>query len=126
MVWKGLLSGSKLARASRIVGMHSVVYKIWPKNIVLHELGERLAEVMLKRPQFIAPVLAVLEQYEFAVRRISVQLLSVHMFTILVPNREVVTTTLRAFTSTFPIATNAYDNAFSIHIDIVGSESIDS
>ncbi|CAJ0960095.1 unnamed protein product, partial [Mesorhabditis belari] len=40
------------------------------------ELGERLAEVMLKRPQFISPVLAVLEQDEFAVRRISVQLLT--------------------------------------------------
>ncbi|CAL2040891.1 unnamed protein product [Caenorhabditis brenneri] len=40
------------------------------------ELGERLAEVMLKRKGFIPSVLAAVDQFDFGVRRASVQLLS--------------------------------------------------
>ncbi|UMM29491.1 hypothetical protein L5515_011822 [Caenorhabditis briggsae] len=40
------------------------------------ELGERLAEMMLKRKGFIASVLAAVDQFDFGVRRTAVQLLS--------------------------------------------------
>ncbi|EFO93069.1 hypothetical protein CRE_10100 [Caenorhabditis remanei] len=40
------------------------------------ELGERLAEMMIKRKGFIASVLAAVDQFDFGVRRTSVQLLS--------------------------------------------------
>ncbi|KIH49340.1 hypothetical protein ANCDUO_20585 [Ancylostoma duodenale] len=40
------------------------------------ELGERLAEVMLKKPVFIPSLLAAIDDYDITVRRVGIQLLT--------------------------------------------------
>ncbi|CAD6192907.1 unnamed protein product [Caenorhabditis auriculariae] len=46
------------------------------ENVEEDELGERLAEVMLKRAGLVSSVLAAIEQFDFGVRRTAVQLLT--------------------------------------------------
>ncbi|CAI4227756.1 unnamed protein product [Auanema sp. JU1783] len=117
------------------------------------ELGERFAEVLLKKPVFLPSLLACIENYEFAVRRAAIQLISsllrhrgsevqanvmgqpsgvaclvdsVH------DNREVVRN--EAILMLSELSRNnhqiqqllAYDNAFVLLMDIIGSEPLDS
>ncbi|CAJ0579948.1 unnamed protein product, partial [Mesorhabditis spiculigera] len=117
------------------------------------ELGERLAEVMLKRPEFIAAVLSTLEQFEFSIRRVSVQLLTAllrhrgaevqnavigqpmgvsRLVDLIHDNREVVRNEAILLLCELSRAHSqlqqllAYDSAFTILLDIVESEPIDS
>ncbi|KAJ1374325.1 hypothetical protein KIN20_036992 [Parelaphostrongylus tenuis] len=46
------------------------------ENIDEDELGERLAEVMLKKPVFIPSLLAAIDDYDVTVRRVGIQLLT--------------------------------------------------
>ncbi|PAV63564.1 hypothetical protein WR25_20839 [Diploscapter pachys] len=117
------------------------------------ELGERLAEVMLKKPVFLPSILSILETFDFAARRCSIQLLTSllrhrgpevqngvmnqpmgvsRLVDIIHDNREVVRN--EAVLMLCELSRNnsqiqqllAYDNAFVLLFGIVESEPLDS
>ncbi|CAI5449857.1 unnamed protein product [Caenorhabditis angaria] len=117
------------------------------------ELGERLAEIMLKRAGFIASVLAAIDQFDFGVRRTGVQLLTSllrhrgpevqtavmnqpmgvsKLVDIVHDNREIIRNEAILMLCELSRSNSqiqqllAYDNLFAVLLDVIETEPLDS
>ncbi|KAK6048521.1 hypothetical protein COOONC_13974, partial [Cooperia oncophora] len=117
------------------------------------ELGERLAEVMLKKPVFIPSLLAAVDDYDITVRRVGIQLLTSllrhrgpevqaavmaqptgvpHLVDIVHDRREVVRNEAVLMLCELSRSNSqiqqllAYENAFVHLLDIIDTEPLDS
>ncbi|KAL6740670.1 hypothetical protein Aduo_014007 [Ancylostoma duodenale] len=117
------------------------------------ELGERLAEVMLKKPVFIPSLLAAIDDYDITVRRVGIQLLTSllrhrgpevqaavmaqptgvpHLVDIVHDRREVVRNEAVLMLCELSRSNSqiqqllAYENAFVHLLDIIDTEPLDS
>ncbi|CAB3406679.1 unnamed protein product [Caenorhabditis bovis] len=117
------------------------------------ELGERLAEVMIKRNGFVACVLSAIDQFDFNVRRTAVQLLTAllrhrgpevqtsvlgqpmgisKLVDIVHDNREVIRNESILMLCELSRSNSqvqqllAYDNLFNLLLDVISTEPLDS
>uniref|UniRef100_A0A158P662 Uso1_p115_head domain-containing protein n=1 Tax=Angiostrongylus cantonensis TaxID=6313 RepID=A0A158P662_ANGCA len=123
------------------------------ENIDEDELGERLAEVMLKKPVFIPSLLAAIDDYDVTVRRVGIQLLTSllrhrgpevqaavmvqptgvpHLVDIVHDRREVVRNEAILMLCELSRSNSqiqqllAYENTFVLLLDIIDTEPLDS